>query len=57
MILQIERKAVSVAEAAKMIGISINRAYELVRSGEMPAKHVGKRWLVPLAALEKWLEE
>ena len=57
MLLQIERKAVSVAEAAEMIGVSINKAYQMVHAGELPAKHCGKRWLVPVAALERWLEE
>lgn len=54
--LQMQRKAISVAEAAEMIGLSVTRAYQLVHAGQLPAKHVGKRWLVPIKALDDWLE-
>lgn len=51
-----KKRAVSVPEAAEMIGISVTRAYQLVRCGELPAKQVGRRWLVPVRKLEEWLE-
>lgn len=51
------RLAVSVPEAALMLGISKPKAYELVRCGEIPAKLVGRRWLVSVKALEKWINE
>lgn len=57
MVIEMNRKAVSVAEAAEMLGISVTRAYQLVHAGQLPAKQVGKRWLVPIKALEKWLED
>ena len=48
---------VSVCEAARLLGISRNLAYELVRTGELPAVRVGeRRWLVSVVALERWLE-
>ena len=46
---------VSVAEAARMLGIGRNLAYEAVRRGEIPVIRVGKRLLVPLPALERML--
>ena len=52
-----ERIAVSVAEAAQMIGISVPKAYALVKSGQMPAKRVGKRWVVPVDKLKEWVME
>lgn len=55
-VIPMNRKAVSVPEAAEMIGLSVTRMYQLVHCGQVPAKHVGKRWLVPLAALDRWLE-
>lgn len=51
------RIAISVPEAAALIGISVCRAYELVHCGEMPAKKVGKRWLVSVKKLEEWINE
>lgn len=51
------RLCVTVPEAAKMLGISRNFAYQLVREGKLPSIRFGKRILIPLAALEKMLEE
>ena len=51
-----ERLCVTVPEAAKMLGISRNFAYQLVREGKLPSIRFGKRILIPKAALEKMLE-
>lgn len=53
----INRKAVSVAVAAQMVGLSERHVYALIHAGDFPAKKVGSRWLVPIAALDRWLEE
>lgn len=51
-----ERMTLTVAEAAKSIGISRNLAYELVRQGQIPSLRLGqKRVVVPRAALEEFL--
>jgi excisionase family DNA binding protein len=46
----------SVPEAAALLGIGRNAAYEAVRNGEIPAIRIGKRWLVPVPALERLLQ-
>lgn len=46
---------VSVPEAARMLGISRNLAYMAAARGEIPTLKVGKRVLVPRAALERLL--
>ncbi len=51
------RTCISVPEAAEMLGISRNFAYELVKRRELPAVKLGKRLLIPRAALEKRLEK
>jgi len=51
-----ERLCVTVPEAAKMLGISRNFAYELVKRQELPVVKFGKRLLIPRIALEKMLE-
>lgn len=51
------RLCVTVPEAARMLGISRNFAYQLVREGKLPSIRLGKRVLIPLAALEKMLEK
>ncbi|HUY41125.1 MAG TPA: helix-turn-helix domain-containing protein [Candidatus Dormibacteraeota bacterium] len=45
----------TVAEAAGMLGIGINTAYEAVRRGELPAVRFGRRVVVPIAGLESVL--
>jgi len=52
-----QRLTLTVNEAAKMLGISRGLAYEMVKTGEIPSVHFGKRVLVPRAALEKMLAE
>ncbi|MBI4006564.1 MAG: helix-turn-helix domain-containing protein [Gammaproteobacteria bacterium] len=47
-----EQLTVSVNALAKALGISRGLAYEAVKSGEIPAIRIGKRWLIPKAALE-----
>jgi excisionase family DNA binding protein len=47
------RLAVSVTEAAAMLGISRGLAYELVHRGELPAIQLGRRLVVPIVALER----
>jgi excisionase family DNA binding protein len=49
------RLTFSVTETAKILGIGRNSAYEAVARGEIPVIRVGKRLLVPKAALEKLL--
>ena len=52
-----ERLTYDVEEAAKVLGISRNLAYEMVHTGALPVVKLGKRLLVPRRALEKLLEE
>jgi len=50
-----ERVTVTVTEVAKMLGISKMTAYSAVRDGSIPSVRVGRRVLVPKAALERLL--
>lgn len=47
----------SVEECAKKLGIGRNLCYDRVKTGEIPALKIGKRLLIPRAALEKLLTE
>ena len=47
----------TVAETAKVLGISRNLAYQLVRQGDIPSLRLGRRIVVPRAALERLLDE
>jgi excisionase family DNA binding protein len=51
----IERKTVSVEDAGKMLGLSRATAYEAARAGSIPVIRIGRRVLVPMAALDRLL--
>jgi excisionase family DNA binding protein len=50
-----ERRAITVSEAASILGISRGTAYEAAKRNEIPTIRIGRRLLVPLAALERML--
>ncbi len=50
-----EKRTYSIPEAAKVLGIGRTAAYEAARTGEIPTIRIGKRILVPVAALERLL--
>ena len=47
----------SIPEAAKVIGISKTKMYELARTKGFPTILVGKRILISAKGLERWVEE
>lgn len=51
-----KRLTLSPRETTEFTGIGMNRTYELLRSGVMPAIVTGNRFYIPKAALMKWLE-
>ncbi len=51
-----ERKTLTIPETAKILGIGLNQTYEAAKRGEIPTIKIGKRILVPLAALRRMLE-
>lgn len=53
---QLQRRTYTVTEAAHVLGISRSTAYELVASGELPAVRLGRRWVVPMRAVDDLVE-
>lgn len=50
-----ERLTLTVDEAAERLGLSRPVAYQAVKRGEIPVIRIGRRILIPIAALEKML--
>ncbi len=50
-----EARTYTIEEAAKLLGIGRNHAYEAAKRGEIPVIRIGKRMLVPKAALDRLL--
>jgi excisionase family DNA binding protein len=49
------RRVVTVGEAASILQISRGAAYQAAKTKELPTIRIGRRLLVPLAALERML--
>jgi excisionase family DNA binding protein len=52
----LQRLTVTVDEAAKLLGLSRNATYDAVARKQIPSIRLGKRLLVPKAALDRLLE-
>jgi excisionase family DNA binding protein len=52
----LERCTLSVEEAGRLLGISRGAAYSYARDGSIPTIRLGRRLLVPRAALIKMLQ-
>ncbi len=50
-------QTLTVAEAARLLGIGRGLAYEAARRGDIPALRIGRRFVVPRVALERLLAE
>ena len=50
-----ERRVVTLNEAAVLLRISRGSAYQAARTREIPTIRIGRRLLVPIAALERML--
>ena len=53
----IGRAVYTVAETAELLSLSLGSTYALIRSGEIPAKKAGGRWLIPKRRLHQWLDQ
>ena len=54
--LAFEPKTLTVRGAAKVLGIGVASAYRAIDDGTLPHLKIGRRIIVPRAALDKWLE-
>ena len=52
---QLERLVYTVEEAGRLLGVSRTTAYECVRTGQLPSVRLGRRIVVPRAAIEALL--
>lgn len=51
-----ERLVLTVSEAAKQLGLSRGLMYEAVRTNQIPSIRIGRRILIPRAALQRLLD-
>lgn len=46
---------ITIPEAARRLGLSAQSAYAAAACGEIPARKIGRRWIVPVAEFDRWL--
>ena len=51
----INKYALSVAEAASVLGISSCKVYQLIKSKDLPAQKTGHAWKIPSDAVTAYL--
>lgn len=50
-----EKTTMSVQELSAQMGISLPKAYELVKSEDFPSVRIGTRILIPVDVFREWL--
>jgi excisionase family DNA binding protein len=50
------RAVYTVKEVAGLLSLSVSSAYALVRSGDIPAERLGRRWVIPRVRFHAWLD-
>lgn len=53
----LDKIAVSVTEAAKMLGVSRTTMYNLAKQEGFPCVMIGHRMLIPLKGLNEWIDQ
>ena len=48
---------VTVPEVAKLLRINTTKAYEMVKTGTIPSRKFGKRIVIPITSLIRWLDD
>ena len=52
-----ERIAISVSDAAALLGVSVKTAYQLTHRADFPSLKIGNRTVVSVKALDQWVLE
>ena len=51
-----EKQTLTVSEAAKLMGVGLTMAYQYAREGRIPSVRFGRKYLIPIGALNAMLE-
>ena len=53
----IVHQSYSIADFSKALGISVPTLVRLLKSGEIPCRRGGQRWLIAQSVLDDWLKQ
>ena len=51
------KNMLTVREVAQKLGCTLKYVYDLLYCGRLPANKLGRRWMIPLSAVESHLKE
>jgi excisionase family DNA binding protein len=51
------RAVYTVMEVAELLSLSRGTTYTMIRAGQIPAKKIGNRWVVPKTRFHAWLDD
>ena len=51
------RAVYTVAEVSHLLSLSRGSTYAMVRTGDIPSKKIGSRWVIPKDRFHHWLNE
>jgi excisionase family DNA binding protein len=54
---KLEPLAVDIREACRLTGLGRSKLYELLTADEIPSVKIGKRRVIPVASLRKFIEQ
>lgn len=52
-----ERAVYTVAEVAELLGLALRNVYPMVKTGQIPARRMGGRWVIPKERFNAWLND
>jgi excisionase family DNA binding protein len=47
----------TVPQVARMLDMNLGTVYQLLRNGVIPAKRLGRRWVIPRKRFHQWLDD
>ena len=50
-------KVLTPAELSEYLRVGMNVTYSLLKSGEIKARRIGKKWIIPMSSVEEFLNE
>ena len=52
-----DKGLLKIEDAARVLSLGRSKTYQLVMEGAIPSIHIGRSRRIPVAALERWIDE
>jgi len=53
----VDKGLLKIEDAARVLSLGRSKTYQLVMEGAIPSIHIGRSRRIPVAALERWIDE